>query len=63
MGVGYASVVYETHQLIKASIASGRPYRSRFDAGAGKPLTLVQLAEQLEAPEDVLRSTYSNCTW
>ncbi|WP_245427621.1 alpha-amylase family glycosyl hydrolase [Bradyrhizobium sp. MOS003] len=63
MGVGYASLVYETHQLTKANIAAGRPYWSRFDAGAGKPLTLVQMAEQLEAPEDVLRSTYSNCTW
>jgi maltooligosyltrehalose trehalohydrolase len=63
MGVGYASLVYETHQLTKANIASGRPYWSRFDAGAGKPLRLVQMAEQLEAPEDVLRSTYSNCTW
>jgi len=63
MGVGYASLVYETHQLTKANIAAGRPYWSRFDAGDGKPLTFVQMAEQLEAPEDVLRSTYSNCTW
>ncbi|MFK4511841.1 alpha-amylase family glycosyl hydrolase [Bradyrhizobium daqingense] len=63
MGVGYASLVYKTHQLTKANIAASRPYWSRFDAGAGKPLTLVQMAEQLEAPEDVLRSTYSNCTW
>ncbi|EHR00320.1 alpha-amylase family glycosyl hydrolase [Bradyrhizobium sp. WSM471] len=63
MGVGYASLVYETHQLTRANIAAGRPYWSRFDAGAGKPLRLVQMAEQLEAPEDVLRSTYSNCTW
>ncbi|MET3299036.1 alpha-amylase family glycosyl hydrolase [Bradyrhizobium diazoefficiens] len=63
MGVGYASLVYETHQLTKANIAAGRPYWSRFDAGAGKPLALVQMAEQLEAPEDVLRSTYSNSTW
>lgn len=63
MGVGYASLVYETHQLTKANIAAGRPFWSRFDAGAGKPLALVQMAEQLEAPEDVLRSTYSNSTW
>lgn len=63
MGVGYASLVYETHQLTKANIAARRPYWSRFDAGVGKPLTLVQMAEQLEAPVDVLRSTYSNCTW
>ncbi len=63
MGVGYAGLVYETHQLTKANIAAGRPYWSRFDAGAGKPLALVQMAEQLEAPEEVLRSTYSNSTW
>src|SRR3954462_13760574 len=63
LGVGYAGLAYETYQLTKANIAAGRPYWSRFDAGTGKPLTLVQMAEQLEAPEDVLRSTYSNCTW
>jgi 1,4-alpha-glucan branching enzyme len=26
-------------------------------------LGLVQMAEQLEGPEEVLRTTYSNCTW
>lgn len=63
MGVGYASLVYETYQLTKANIASGHPYWSRFEGGPGKPLALVQMAEQLEAPEDVLRSSYSNSTW
>jgi 1,4-alpha-glucan branching enzyme len=63
MGVGYASLVYETYQLTKAKIAQGQPYWSRFDAGAGKPLGLVQMAEQLEGPEEVLRTTYSNSTW
>jgi maltooligosyltrehalose trehalohydrolase len=63
MGVGYASLVYETHQLTKTKIAQRQPYWSRFDAGAGKPLGLVQMAEQLEGPEEVLRTTYSNCTW
>lgn len=28
VGVGYASLVYETHQLTKANIAAGRPYWS-----------------------------------
>jgi maltooligosyltrehalose trehalohydrolase len=63
IGVGYASLVYETHQLTKAKIAQSQAYWSRFDAGAGKPLGLVQMAEQLEGPEEVLRTTYSNCTW
>src|SRR6266481_2850890 len=63
MGVGYASLVYETHQLTKAKIAQSQAYWTRFDAGASKPLGLVQMAEQLEGPEEVLRTTYSNCTW
>ncbi len=63
LGVGYANLVYQTHQLTKARIAQGQRYWSRFDAGQGKPLRLVQMAEQLEGPEEVLRTTYSNSTW
>src|SRR5258707_14193278 len=62
LGVAYARLVYETHQLTKAKIAQRQRYWSRFDPGQGKPLGLVQMAEQLEAPEDVLRTTYSNST-
>jgi len=63
MGVGYASLVYETYQLAKAKLAQGQSYWKRFDAGPGAPLALVQMAEQLEDPEGVLRTSYSNCTW
>jgi len=63
VGIGYAKLVYETHQLAKAKIAAGEPFWSRLDAGPGKPLGLVQMAEQLEGPEEVLRTTYSNSTW
>jgi maltooligosyltrehalose trehalohydrolase len=63
LGVGYAKLVYETHQLAKAKIAAGDPYWRRFDQGPGNPLSLVQMAEQLEGPEEVLRTTYSNSTW
>ena len=63
LGVGYANLVYQTHQLTKAKIAQGQRYWSRFDPGQSKPLGLVQMAEQLEGPEDVLRTTYSNSTW
>jgi maltooligosyltrehalose trehalohydrolase len=63
LGVGYASLVYETYQLAKAKIAQGEPYWNRFNAGAGKPLAFIQMAEQLEDPEGVLRTSYSNSTW
>ena len=54
LGVGYASLVYETYQLAKSKIAQGQTFWNRFNAGAGAPLTLIQCAEQLEGPEEVL---------
>jgi 1,4-alpha-glucan branching enzyme len=63
LGVGYSSLVYETYQLAKSRMAQNQPFWSRFDAGAGAPITLIQCAEQLEGPEEVLRRTYSNSTW
>ncbi len=63
LGVGYASIAYETYQLAKAKVAQKQSYWTRFDAGPGDPLALVQIAEQLEDPEGVLRTTYSNGTW
>jgi maltooligosyltrehalose trehalohydrolase len=55
--------VYETYQLTKTKIAQNQPYWNRFDTGVGSPIGLVQCAEQLEGPEEVLRTTYSNSTW
>jgi maltooligosyltrehalose trehalohydrolase len=63
LGVGYASLVYETYQLAKTKIAQNQPFWNRFDAGAGSPIRLIQCAEQLEGPEEILRTTYSNSTW
>lgn len=63
LGVGYASLVYETYQLTKNKIAQNQPFWTRFDASAGVPITLIQCAEQLEGPEEILRTTYSNSTW
>lgn len=62
-GKGYANLVYETYRLAKQNIAANKPYWKRFDGGAGAPIRLIQCAEQLEAPEEILQSTYSNCTW
>jgi maltooligosyltrehalose trehalohydrolase len=63
LGVGYASLVYETYQLTKERVRQGQAYWNRFDSEDGGPLRLVQMAEQLEGPEEVLRTTYSNSTW
>jgi 1,4-alpha-glucan branching enzyme len=62
LGVGYANTVYETYQSTRQRVANGDQYWTRFNAGAGE-MRLIQCAEQLEGPEEILRSTYSNCTW
>jgi maltooligosyltrehalose trehalohydrolase len=63
LGVGYANLVYETYTLTQQKIAQGAPFWNRFDAGPGEPIRLIQCAEQLEGPEEVLNTTYSNATW
>ncbi|MFA1626965.1 alpha-amylase family glycosyl hydrolase [Rhizobium mongolense] len=63
LGVGYASLAYETHKLTQKKIAQGAPFWHRFDDGQGNPIRLIQCAEQLEDPEQVLYTTYSNVTW
>ena len=63
LGVGYADLVYETYQLTKSKIAQQQAYWHRFDAGPSSPIRLIQCAEQLEGPEEVLSVTYSNSTW
>jgi 1,4-alpha-glucan branching enzyme len=63
MGVGYANLVFETYHLTKSKIDLHQSYWDRFSSRADTPITLIQCAEQLEGPEEILRSTYSNCTW
>src|SRR5262245_24949083 len=63
LGVGYADLVYETYQLTRSKLAQAQRYWDRFDGGQGQPLRLIQCAEQLEGPEEVLQKTYSNSTW
>ena len=50
LGVGYASLVYETYQLAKSKIAQGEPCGAASTRAPGQPLALVQMAEQLEDP-------------
>lgn len=57
LGVGYANLVFHTHEYVKGTIAQ----LTRFAAPEG--LRLIQIAEQLEAPEQILEQSYSNATW
>jgi maltooligosyltrehalose trehalohydrolase len=59
VGVGYANLVYHTYQAVVAKQAD--PAWQRF-FNQGR-VNLVQCAEQLEAPKEVVYTTYSNCTW
>ncbi|HII06693.1 MAG TPA: alpha-amylase [Methanotrichaceae archaeon] len=60
VGKGYASLVYETYQMIKSKMGSTDHWQRFFD---GDSINIIQCAEQLEGPREILRETYSNCTW
>jgi 1,4-alpha-glucan branching enzyme len=60
MGVGYASLTYETYQIVKTKQVEAGYWQRFFDQGA---INLIQCAEQLEGPVEILEKTYSNCTW
>lgn len=62
-GVGYSALVYDTYQLTKTKVAQSAPFWTRFVSGVNSPIGLIQCAEQLEGPQEILRSTYSNATW
>lgn len=62
LGAGYANTVFEAFQLAKQKLQAGAPFWQRFDGGAGS-VRLIQCAEQLESPTEVLEKTYSNSTW
>lgn len=59
-GDGYANLTYSTYRFVEATRGGG--HWQRFFTGDGGP-HLVQCAEQLEGPVEILQSTYSNCTW
>jgi 1,4-alpha-glucan branching enzyme len=56
MGVGYANLVFSTYEYVKTTTGLTRFH-------ASDSVRLVQIAEQLEAPEEILEKTYSNATW
>jgi 1,4-alpha-glucan branching enzyme len=59
-GEGYANLTYQTYQTVKSKIPQGGHWK-RFQSGT--EITLIQCAEQLEGPVEIVQATYSNCTW
>ena len=60
LGMGYANLTYETYQIVKAKQGEASHWQRFFHNG---DITLIQCAEQLEGPVEILEKTYSNCTW
>lgn len=60
LGKGYAALTYETYQTIKEKQNSVDHWQRFFQSGK---INIIQCAEQLETPKEILQQTYSNCTW
>ena len=61
VGQGYANLTWSTYQFVKAK-QGGADHWARFFSDDGG-VNLIQCAEQLERPVEILDQTYSNCTW
>jgi maltooligosyltrehalose trehalohydrolase len=59
-GQGYANLTYHTYQSVKTHMLQGGHWQ-RFQNGL--QANLIQCAEQLEGPIEIVEQTYSNCTW
>lgn len=57
---GYVELVRETYRHAKVEASRGGHWRRFLGEGA---VNLIQCAEQLEAPEQILKETFSNATW
>jgi maltooligosyltrehalose trehalohydrolase len=60
VGQGYANLTYETYQMVKVNQSVAGHWQRFFNNGS---INLIQCAEQLEGPREILEKTYSNCTW
>lgn len=59
-GNGYASLTYNIYQLIKSKRNTQDYWQRFFD---NENINIIQCAEELECPKEILEKTYSNCTW
>lgn len=60
-GVGYADLVYSTYQYVKAKAGATDHYQRFFDAAGN--INLIQIAEYLPDPPDILYGSYTTGTW
>jgi maltooligosyltrehalose trehalohydrolase len=58
---GFSNLVYHVHQLVKSK--KGDEGWGRFHSKVNEKVNLIQCAEYLEEPEEILFKTYSNCIW
>jgi 1,4-alpha-glucan branching enzyme len=59
LGKGYSDLVFNTYQKVKDT--GGIEFWQRFFND--NKINLIQCAEQLEAPKEIVEKTYSNATW
>ena len=59
-GNGYANLVFNTYQTVKQKKDAGEHWQKFFN---NDTINLIQCAEQLEGPREILEQTYTNCTW
>ncbi len=60
-GTGYANLVYTTYQYVKSKAGATDHYQRFFDASGN--INLIQIAEYLPDPPDILNGSYSTGTW
>jgi 1,4-alpha-glucan branching enzyme len=60
-GMGYANLVYSTYQFIKSKKGATDHYQRFFDAAGN--IHLIQIAEYLPDPPQILNGSYSTGTW
>jgi maltooligosyltrehalose trehalohydrolase len=60
-GSGYANLVYSTYQYIKSKVGATDHYQRFFDSSGS--INLIQIAEYLPNPPDILSKSYSTGTW
>jgi maltooligosyltrehalose trehalohydrolase len=62
-GDGYANLTYSTYRMVDGKRGGDDHWQRFFPSGGGDAVHLVQCAEQLEGPVEILESTFSNSTW
>ena len=60
-GAGYADLVYSTYQYVKSKAGTTGHYQRFFDAAGD--INLIQIAEYLPNPPDILYGSYTTGTW